>query len=101
MSDTTENHALGDRPHLDERPTYEPRARQEWFIVTRLAQAIPEAIRAHAPSHKNMRAYSALVRPSRTSVALSTDRFIVIVSLMVCIVRVHRPFSSTSDFIDS
>ena len=57
MSDTTENHALGDRPHLDERPTYEPRARQEWFIVTRLAQAIPEAIRAHTPSHDQQQSH--------------------------------------------
>lgn len=48
MSDTTENQALGARPHLDERPNYEPRARQEWFIVTRLAEAIPKAINAHA-----------------------------------------------------
>ncbi len=52
MSDTTENHALGERPHLDERPTYEPRARQEWFIVTRLAEAIPKAINAHTRGGK-------------------------------------------------
>lgn len=48
MSDSAESRALGARPHLDERPTYEPLARQEWFIVTRLAQAIPAAINAHA-----------------------------------------------------
>lgn len=49
MSQPLENQALGTRPHLDERPTYEPRARQERFIVGRLAEAIPAAIAAHAP----------------------------------------------------
>jgi SAM-dependent methyltransferase len=34
---------------LDERATYEPRARQEWFIVTRLARAIPDAVARWAP----------------------------------------------------
>lgn len=49
VSEPLERAALGERPHLDERPTYEPRARQEWFIVTRLAEAIPAAVRAWAP----------------------------------------------------
>ena len=52
MSETTENQALGERPHLDERPTYEPRARQEWFIVTCLAEAIPKAISSYSPSRR-------------------------------------------------
>lgn len=50
MSESIESRALGERPHLDERSTYEPRARQEWFIVTRLAEAIPRAINAHTRS---------------------------------------------------
>ena len=50
MPENIERAALGERPHLDERPTYEPRAGQEWFIVTRLAAAIPAAIAEFAPS---------------------------------------------------
>lgn len=52
MADRTAHQALGDRPHLDERATYTPRARQEWFIVTRLAEAIPPTIHAYARSGK-------------------------------------------------
>lgn len=40
---------LGERPVLDERATYRPRARVEQFIVPLLARAIPAAIEAHAP----------------------------------------------------
>lgn len=49
VNESLENSALGARPHLDERPTYTPRARQERFIVGRLAEAIPAAVEAHAP----------------------------------------------------
>lgn len=39
---------LGDRPHLDERATYTPRAKVESFIVPLLDRAIREALRNYA-----------------------------------------------------
>ena len=57
MSEPIARIALGERPQLDERPVYEPRARQEWFIVTRLAEAIPRAVREYGVAGRtNLRA---------------------------------------------
>lgn len=49
MSEQIARQALGERPHLDERPAYVARARQERFIVGNLARAIPELITTLAP----------------------------------------------------
>lgn len=49
MNTSTTNAGLGERPSLDERSAYTPRARQERWIVGNLAREIPAAIDRFAP----------------------------------------------------